>query len=47
MDLGAVLLDGRLFWFCAHLVARQKSMGRVKHVGGHERGLVGKLESWA
>ena len=24
VDLGAVLLDGRLFWFCAHLVARQK-----------------------
>lgn len=24
VDLGAVLLDGRLFWFCAHLVARRK-----------------------
>ncbi len=24
VDLGAVLLDGRLFWFCAHLVARKK-----------------------
>ena len=25
VDLGAVLLDGRLFWFCAHLVARRKT----------------------
>ncbi len=24
VDLGAVLLDGRLFWFCAHLVARRR-----------------------
>lgn len=24
VDLGAVLLDGRLFWFCAHLVARSR-----------------------
>lgn len=24
VDLGAVLLDGRLFWFCAHLVARKR-----------------------
>ena len=24
VDLGAVLLDGRLFWFCAHLAARRK-----------------------
>ncbi len=24
VDVGAVLLDGRLFWFCAHLVARQR-----------------------
>ena len=23
VDLGAVLLDGRLYWFCAHLVARR------------------------
>lgn len=25
VDLGAVLLDGRLFWFCAHLVARRRA----------------------
>ncbi len=24
VDVGAVLLDGRLFWFCAHLVARRR-----------------------
>jgi len=24
VDLGAVLLDGRLFWFCAHMVARRR-----------------------
>lgn len=24
VDLGAALLDGRLFWFCAHLVARRR-----------------------
>ena len=24
VDLGAVLLDGRLFWFCAHLVAKRR-----------------------
>ncbi len=27
LDLGAVLLDGRLFWFCAHLVARHRGWG--------------------
>ena len=24
VDVGAVLLDGRLFWFCAHLAARRR-----------------------
>ncbi len=27
VDVGAVLLDGRLFWFCAHLVARRRGWG--------------------
>ncbi len=27
VDLGAVLLDGRLFWFCAHLIAKQLGWG--------------------
>ena len=26
-DLGSVLLDGRIHWFCAHLVARQSWLG--------------------
>ena len=29
VDLGAVLLDGRLHWFVAHLVARSRAWGRV------------------
>jgi diacylglycerol kinase family enzyme len=29
VDLGAVLLDGRLHWFVAHLVARSPLWGRV------------------
>jgi hypothetical protein len=29
VDLGAVLLDGRLHWFVAHLVARNRTWGRV------------------
>lgn len=30
VDLGAVLLDGRLHWFCAHLVARRSWLrGRI------------------
>ncbi len=33
VDLGAVLLDGRLHWFCAHLVARRSWLRgrRIKH----------------
>ncbi|MCY4164324.1 MAG: hypothetical protein OXE93_08975 [bacterium] len=27
IDLGAVLLDGRLFWFCAHLIAKNPLWG--------------------
>jgi hypothetical protein len=29
VDLGAVLVDGRLHWFVAHLVARTRAWGRV------------------